>query len=171
MTVYNKFDNESTSKKASLVEAQNPNFKDPYYISKRGIVLSIIIPLGLLISVLLLHHIYAKMFRFEHRQYDNIIIDDVKVLTMDQAMDFEIWAQKFAKHYATIEEHNKRKAVFEDHVAKMIEHNKKHDKGNVGHRRGLNQFSDLTSEEFLHRNHGNKTEHFFFLSELLVQFI
>ena len=39
----------------------------------------------------------------------------------------------------------------------MVEHNKKHDKGNVGHRRGLNQFSDLTSEEFLHRNHGNKT--------------
>ena len=76
MTVYNKFDNESTSKKASLVEAQNPNFKDPYYISKRGIVLSIIIPLGLLISVLLLHHIYAKMFHFEHLQYDNIIIDD-----------------------------------------------------------------------------------------------
>ena len=37
----------------------------------------------------------------------------------------------------------------------MVEHNKKHDKGNVGHRRGLNQFSDLTSEEFLHRNHGN----------------
>ena len=31
-------------------------------------------------------------------------------------MDFEIWAQKFAKHYATIEEHNKRKAVFEEHV-------------------------------------------------------
>ena len=43
----------------------------------------------------------------------------------------------------------------------MVEHNKKHDKGNVGHRRGLNQFSDLTSEEFLHRNHGNKTEFFF----------
>ena len=165
MTVYNKFNNESTSKKASLVEAQNPNFKDPYYISKRGIVLSIVIPLGLLISVLLLHHIYAKMFRFEHRQYDHIIIDDGKVLTMDQAMDFEIWAQKFAKHYATIEEHNKRKAVFEEHVAKMIEHNKKHDNGDVGHRRGLNQFSDLTSEEFLHRNHGNKTGHFFFLSE------
>ena len=76
MTVYNKFDNESTSKKASLVEAQNPNFKDPYYISKRGIVLSIIIPLGLLISVLLLHHIYAKMFHFEHIQYDNIINDE-----------------------------------------------------------------------------------------------
>ena len=36
----------------------------------------------------------------------------------------------------------------------MVEHNKKHDNGNVGHRRGLNQFSDLTSEEFLHRNHG-----------------
>ena len=31
-------------------------------------------------------------------------------------MDFEIWAQKFAKHYATIEEHDKRKAVFEEHV-------------------------------------------------------
>ena len=116
MTVYYKFDNESTSKKASLVEAQNPNFKDPYYISKRGIVLSIIIPLGLLISVLLLHHIYAKMFHFEHRQYDNIIIDDSKVLTLDQAMDFEIWAQKFEKYYATIEEHNKRKSVFEEHV-------------------------------------------------------
>ena len=76
MTVYNKFDNEPTSTKASLVEAKNPNFKDPSYISKRGIVLSIIIPLGLLISVLLLHHIYAKMFSFEHRQYDNIIIDN-----------------------------------------------------------------------------------------------
>ena len=162
MTVYNKFDNdESTSKKTSLVEAKNPNFKDPHYISKRGIVLSIIIPLGLLISVLLLHHIYVKMFRFEHRRYDNIIIDDGKLFTMDQPMDFEIWAQKFAKHYATIEEHNKRKSVFEEHVAKMVEHNKKHDNGVVGHRRGLNQFSDLTSEEFLHRNHGNNTGIYF----------
>ena len=71
MTVYNKFDNdESTSKETSLVEAKNPNFKNPYYISKRGIVLSIFILLGLLISVLLLHHIYAKMFRFEPRRYD-----------------------------------------------------------------------------------------------------
>ena len=85
MTVYNKFDNESTSKKASLVEAQNPNFKDPYYISKRGIVLSIIIPLGLLISVLLLHHIYAKMFHFEHLQYDNIIIDDSTGKSLSEA--------------------------------------------------------------------------------------
>ena len=112
MTVYST--NESTSKKAShvvnLVEAKNSNFKDPYYISKRGIVLSIIIPVGLLISVLLLHHIYAKMFRFEQRQYDII------VFTMDQPMDFEIWAQKFGKSYATIEEHNLRKSVFEEHV-------------------------------------------------------
>ena len=85
MTVYYKFDNESTSKKASLVEAQNPNFKDPYYISKRGIVLSIIIPLGLLISVLLLHHIYAKMFHFKNLQYDNIIIDDSTGKSLSEA--------------------------------------------------------------------------------------
>ena len=53
----------------------------------------------------------------------------------------------------------------------MVEHNKKHDKGNVGHRRGLNQFSDLTTEEFLHRNHGNiKTGLFLGREEIIFFF-
>ena len=54
----------------------------------------------------------------------------------------------------------------------MVEHNKKHDKGNVGHRRGLNQFSDLTSEEFLHRNHGNiKTGLFLPIGNIIRKYI
>ena len=73
---------------------------------------------------------------------------------MDQPMEFEYWRQKYSKTYKSDDEYNKRKMIFNQHVAKMVEHNTKHDKGQVNHRRGLNQFSDMTTEEFLGRNHG-----------------
>ena len=78
-----------------------------------------------------------------------------KNTSLDAIMSFENWKIRFSKTYLSEEEESKRKLIFEATVQKMIEHNEKHDKMLVRHRHGLNQFSDLTTEEFLNRNHGN----------------
>lgn len=52
---------------------------------------------------------------------------------------------KYGRYYADATEENFRFSLFQNSVAKMLEHNSQPD---VTHKLGLNQFSDLTREEF-----------------------
>ncbi|KAH3761962.1 cathepsin L2 [Pelomyxa schiedti] len=58
--------------------------------------------------------------------------------------NFDAWAQKYNKAYASEEERELRRTVFNANVARIEEHNAKH----MSFSMGLNAFSDLTHEEF-----------------------
>ena len=86
--------------------------------------------------------------------------------TTDQPISFKAYVLKYNKHYNSQNEYHKRQAIFEANVQDMIAHNRKHDKGKISHRRGINQFTDLTTEEFQNRNHGT-----YFISSYYFIFI
>lgn len=58
--------------------------------------------------------------------------------------EFNKWAVKFEKKYTTPEELTLRKNIFADNLKMINEHNAK----NLSFTMGLNQFADLTNEEF-----------------------
>ncbi|RZB40822.1 cathepsin L [Asbolus verrucosus] len=53
------------------------------------------------------------------------------------------------KQYATPLEEAKKLKVFQDNLAAIEEHNAKYEKGEVTYKKSINQFGDLTKEEFL----------------------
>ncbi|CAH1101124.1 unnamed protein product [Psylliodes chrysocephalus] len=69
---------------------------------------------------------------------------------------FSEFKTKFNKNYGTPEEEQHRLEVFLENSKKIDAHNEKFAKGEVSYSQGLNQFSDLTAEEWKNRNHGLK---------------
>ncbi|KAJ8959298.1 hypothetical protein NQ318_021984 [Aromia moschata] len=63
----------------------------------------------------------------------------------DQWRDFKT---KHGKKYESDEEEARRFEIFKEAVAKIEEHNKKYEEGKVTYTMGINQFADLTQEEF-----------------------
>ncbi|KAG5867085.1 hypothetical protein JTB14_026116 [Gonioctena quinquepunctata] len=51
------------------------------------------------------------------------------------------------KNYENGDEEASRRAIFEDNLKKIEEHNKKYDAGEVTWKMGINKFTDLTPEE------------------------
>jgi C1A family cysteine protease len=60
---------------------------------------------------------------------------------------FKEWEQYFSKEYATEEEEEAAMAKYLENKAKIEEHNKKFEEGEVTFTRGLFKYSDLTPEE------------------------
>lgn len=58
---------------------------------------------------------------------------------------FEQYVEDFGKHYPTPEEHETRRHLFEGKLADVREHNAA---GGASWRKGINQFSDMTHEEY-----------------------
>lgn len=56
--------------------------------------------------------------------------------------------QKYTKVYKSLREEKLRLAIFESNLEIVNEHNEKYEKGEVSYAIGINQFSDLTDEEF-----------------------
>lgn len=77
-------------------------------------------------------------------------LEMVKVMTMDEVIDMEntwtMWKDKHGKNYSPREEAMKRNTFFRN-LAKIKEHNSKYPI-NVSFTMGLNQFSDMTVEEY-----------------------
>jgi len=67
------------------------------------------------------------------------------------AKEFSTFMNKFGKTYSTSEESKLRFDIFKDNVKKMNAHNARKD---VSWKMGINQFSDLTDEEFEARHLG-----------------
>ncbi|XP_021035510.2 protein CTLA-2-alpha [Mus caroli] len=61
--------------------------------------------------------------------------------------EWEEWKTKFAKTYSLDEERHRR-LVWEENKKKIEAHNADYEKGKTSFSMSLNQFSDLTSEEF-----------------------
>lgn len=69
------------------------------------------------------------------------------VTAKEHSPEFSSWMLKFQKAYELSEiEH--RRATFDSNLRTIEEHNAKHAAGKVGWTMALNQFSDLTAEEF-----------------------
>ena len=60
---------------------------------------------------------------------------------------FTHFQNKFNQNYS-FREYVERKAVFQANVRKITEHNELFAKGQVSYMKGINQFTDLTEEEF-----------------------
>ena len=113
--------------------------------------ISIFVSISLIVLSVVIGSTFAHINYFSSQ---NASTDKAEISSLDQVISFESWKVRFSKTYSTKEEESKRKLIFEATVQKMIGHNEKHDNGLVRHRHGLNQFSDLTTEEFRNRNHG-----------------
>nr|XP_023021655.1 crustapain-like [Leptinotarsa decemlineata] len=75
--------------------------------------------------------------------------------------DDEEWSNfksKFNKVYNTPEEEVRRFEIFKDNLNHVREHQKKYDAGEVTYSLGINDFSDLTTEEFKIRYTGLRTD-------------
>ncbi|XP_044262269.1 procathepsin L-like [Tribolium madens] len=76
----------------------------------------------------------------------------VATLAVPQSPVHAKWAEfklTHKKQYSSPIEELKRQAIFQDNLAKIEEHNAKYAKGEVTYTKAINQFGDLTKEEFL----------------------
>jgi len=62
--------------------------------------------------------------------------------------EWEKWKSEYNPHYLSNEEHDKRFQIFAENKQKVLELNRKYANEPDGPRFGLNQFADLTSDEF-----------------------
>ncbi|XP_039127909.1 thiol protease aleurain-like [Dioscorea cayenensis subsp. rotundata] len=62
----------------------------------------------------------------------------------DDSLNFAEFAEKYGKRYESVEEIKKKFAVFKDHLKEIKSHNEK----GLSFTLGINEFSDMTWEEF-----------------------
>lgn len=58
------------------------------------------------------------------------------------------YQKQFNKSYANGKEYTLRQAIYNENVLKIREHNAKYAAGDVTYSMGINQFTDMTEEEF-----------------------
>jgi cathepsin L len=88
-----------------------------------------------------------------------IIVAALVACSVAASVPNKSWTQfkaQFGKTYATATEENLRRSIFEEKVKRIAEHNVRADLGLVTYRRGVNEFSDMTHEEFRAQRNGFK---------------
>ncbi|CAH1285708.1 unnamed protein product [Diabrotica balteata] len=65
--------------------------------------------------------------------------------------EFEKFKKDYNRNYATPNEEQHRKGIFVNTLNKIKEHNAKYERGEISYSLGINQFADLTHEEFASR--------------------
>ena len=60
---------------------------------------------------------------------------------------FDKYLKDFGKAYSD-EEYVRRKIIFQENIKIINEHNEKYDRGETSFTMGINQFTDMTQEEF-----------------------
>merc|ERR1712241_1082430 len=82
-------------------------------------------------------------------------------LAATQALDLDTeWAafkNKFEKNFLSATHHDERKAVFAKNLALIEKHNAEHKAGKHSYWLGVNQFADLTNDEFVDLHTGFRT--------------
>ncbi|XP_066258784.1 cathepsin L-like [Euwallacea similis] len=67
---------------------------------------------------------------------------------VDVQLEWTNWKTQHKKNYENADEESNRFKIFQENVKKIVEHNKKFQAGEETWSQGLNQFADLTHEEF-----------------------
>jgi len=67
---------------------------------------------------------------------------------------WEEYKKEFNKHYETEEEDHRRKEIFFRHKAEIDEHNKRYEAGQETSKKSINEFADLTDEEWQKKKGG-----------------
>ncbi|XP_035211228.1 cathepsin L1-like isoform X1 [Stegodyphus dumicola] len=87
-----------------------------------------------------------------------VVLQNVEAATIfDPELDthWENFKRIFQKHYSGLEE-GARRLIFEGHVNDIVKHNLEFDLGIHKYRKGLNEFADLSHEEFVQTMNGFK---------------
>merc|ERR1711915_182138 len=83
-------------------------------------------------------------------------------LTAAQALNYdqewEIFKAKYERNYLSTPEHDNRKSVFVSNYKLIQKHNAEHALGLHTYTLGVNQFADLTNEEFVKTYNGFRPE-------------
>lgn len=80
-----------------------------------------------------------------------IAIESVNAKSIQQAEIAKAWndfMQTYKKEYKTEEESNKRREIFSNAYLSIAKHNEEFESGKQTYEQGVNQFTDLTPEEF-----------------------
>ncbi|KAG5864369.1 hypothetical protein JTB14_027096 [Gonioctena quinquepunctata] len=83
-----------------------------------------------------------------------LVIMSIVVITTNALSDGLHWENfklKYSRNYQNLAEEKQRLAIFKSNLLKIKEHNEKYEKGLSSYKMGVNQFADLTSEEFKER--------------------
>lgn len=87
--------------------------------------------------------------------YDNKHIQKISLESVEEVKGlYEWWLARHAKVYNDLEENDKRFEIFKDNLKFITEHNSE----NRTYKVGLNQFADLTNEEYRSMFLGTRTE-------------
>merc|ERR1712168_593566 len=70
--------------------------------------------------------------------------------------EWEAFKTKFERSYSSVEEHNLRRLIFADNLLLIESHNLEHELGCHTYTLGVNQFADLTGDEFQRQFNGFK---------------
>ena len=76
-----------------------------------------------------------------------LMINEQLNLAQEHGDLFVQWRKKFGKKYSA-EEESAKQAVWKDNLDTITAHNAQFDKGLMTYKMGLNQFSDLSADEF-----------------------
>ena len=70
---------------------------------------------------------------------------------------FEKYQRDFSKSYSN-KDYAQRKVIFQENLQKISEHNEKYARGEVSYTMGINEFTDMTVEEFEAFANGKKSK-------------
>ncbi|XP_037951207.1 protein CTLA-2-alpha-like [Teleopsis dalmanni] len=68
--------------------------------------------------------------------------------------NWRLYKMKYQKHYDSLIEDFRRRAIYCDNLQKINAHNARYKRGEVTDEEGINQFADWTHEEFVDWLHG-----------------
>jgi len=79
-----------------------------------------------------------------------LVVGSLAVETTHETLGFDAWTAHFAKTYA-VEEVGVRRSTFEANKKKVVNHNGRYRAGTEGYWMALNEYADLSAEEFATR--------------------
>lgn len=86
----------------------------------------------------------------DHKEWDEFKVTHFET-SGNKFLNVFFLQNKFKKTYDTADEDLKRKEIYFQNKQYVEEHNKRHETGEVTWKMGINQFSDLSKEEFQKR--------------------
>lgn len=72
--------------------------------------------------------------------------------------EFRAFQSRYGKHYNEVDLESHRRSIFESNYRRIVSHNLAADNGAVSFRLGVNQFADLTTDEFAQKMNGLRPE-------------